>query len=81
MYIPKNITNICQIFFRLLQNATFVQNKFNMVKEATSLKLDKELFDRVKEQARNENRTMANFIETVLLNYLKELAKEKPESK
>lgn len=81
MYIPKNITNICQIFFRLLQNATFVQNKFNMVKEATSLKLDKELFDRVKEQARNENRTMANFIETVLLNYLKELEKEKPESK
>lgn len=52
-----------------------------MVKEATSLKLDKELFEKVKERAKKENRTMANFIETVLLNYLQELEqKEKPQS-
>jgi len=48
-----------------------------MVKEATSLKLDKEVFERVKTQAKNENRTMANFIETVLIKYLEEVEKEK----
>lgn len=43
-----------------------------MVKEATSLKLDKEVFERVKIQSKKENRTMANFIETVLIKYLEE---------
>ena len=43
-----------------------------MVKEATSLKLDKEVFEQVKDHAKKENRTMANFIETVLIKYMKE---------
>ena len=51
----------------------------NMVKEATSLKIDKDVFERVKTQAKKENRTMANFIETVLIKYLEEQEeKEKP---
>ena len=50
-----------------------------MVKEATSLKLDKEVFERIKSRAKKENRTMANFIETVLIKYLDEQEeKEKP---
>ena len=50
-----------------------------MVKEATSLKLDKDVFERVKSQAKKENRTMANFIETVLIKYLEEREEtEKP---
>lgn len=48
----------------------------NMVKEATSLKLDKEVFEKAKIQAKNENRTMANFIETLLIKYLDEIEKQ-----
>lgn len=47
-----------------------------MVKAATSLKLDKEVFERAKIQAKNENRTMANFVETLLIKYLEEIEKQ-----
>ena len=50
-----------------------------MVKEATSLKLDKEVFEKAKAQAKNENRTMANFIETLLIKYLEEVKKQAKE--
>ena len=50
-----------------------------MVKEATSLKIDKEVLEKVKIQAKKENRPMSNFIETVLIKYLEEQEnKEKP---
>lgn len=50
-----------------------------MVKEATSLKIDKEVLDRVRIRAKKENRPMSNFIETVLIKYLNEVeATENP---
>jgi len=50
-----------------------------MVKEATSLKLDKEVFEKAKIQAKKENRTMANFIETLLIKYLEDIEKQETE--
>ena len=50
-----------------------------MVKEATSLKIEKEVLERIKIQAKKENRPISNFIETVLIKYLEEQEeKEKP---
>jgi hypothetical protein len=50
-----------------------------MVKEATSLKIEKEVLDKVRIQAKKENRPISNFIETVLIKYLKEVKeKENP---
>lgn len=47
-----------------------------MVKEATSLKLEKEVMDRVKIEAKKENRPLSNFIETVLIRYFEEIDKK-----
>lgn len=49
-----------------------------MVKEATSLKLEKEVMEEVREQAKKENRSINNFIETVLIKHFEEKKKENP---
>jgi len=47
-----------------------------MVKEATSLKLEKPIMDRVRKESKKENRSINNYIETVLMEHFKELDKE-----
>lgn len=44
----------------------------NEIKKATSLRLNKGLYSRIKEQAKKENRSISNFLETLIgeaLNY------------
>lgn len=41
------------------------------MKIATSFCAEKELLDRVQVQAKKENRTFSNFVETALIEYLK----------
>ena len=48
-----------------------------MTKEATSLKLDETLMKKVKQRAQKENRSIGNFIETILRNYFEEIEKTK----
>ena len=48
-----------------------------MTKEATSLKIEKPLMERVKLQALMENRSIGNFIETILIKYFDEEDKQK----
>lgn len=48
-----------------------------MVKEATSLKLEKPIMDRVREEAKKENRPISNYIETLLMKHFEELDKKK----
>ena len=52
-----------------------------MVKEATSLKLEKEVMIKAKEQAKKENRPLSNFIETVLIRYFEEIEKKENPAK
>ena len=40
------------------------------MKITTSFCAEKELLDKVQEQAKKENRTFSNFIETVLIEYI-----------
>ncbi len=51
-----------------------------MVKEATSLKLDKEVLEKIRAQAKKENRPTSNFIETVLIKYLDEIKDQETEN-
>ncbi len=51
-----------------------------MVKEATSLKLEQDLMEKVRDQARKENRSLNNCIETILLEYYNNIEKEKKTS-
>lgn len=44
-----------------------------MVKESTSLKLEKSVLERVKIEAKKENRPMSNYIETILIHHFAEL--------
>jgi len=48
-----------------------------MTKDATSLKLEPEIMKKVREYAKKENRSMNNFIETVLIKYFEEAEKLK----
>lgn len=41
------------------------------MKITTSFCAEKELLDRVQEQAKKENRTFSNFVETALIDYLR----------
>lgn len=50
-----------------------------MVKEATSLKMDKAVMDRLRSEAKNVNRSVNNYIETVLIEHFKELDKKETE--
>lgn len=45
-------------------------------RKATMLRLDAELMERVKSQAKREHRSVNNFIECLILNYIKEEADE-----
>lgn len=47
-----------------------------MVKESTSLKLEKEVLERVKIEAKKDNRPVSNYIETVLIQHFEEIDKE-----
>lgn len=47
-----------------------------MVKEATSLKLDKIVMDRVRKESKKENRSINNYIETILMKHFKEIDKQ-----
>lgn len=49
-----------------------------MTKTARGITIDDEIWDAAKVQAEKENRTLSNFIETILKNYLEEKKKEKP---
>lgn len=53
-----------------------------MVKEATSLKLEKNIMERIKAESKKENRPISNYIETVLIKHFecidKQEEKEKP---
>jgi len=40
-------------------------------KERTSLSIDKEVMEKIKELAENENRTISNIVETALIQYIK----------
>jgi hypothetical protein len=48
-----------------------------MTKEASSIKLEKEIMDKAREQAKKENRSLNNFIETILIKYFKEKEEKK----
>lgn len=48
-----------------------------MVKEATSLKLEKDLMEKVKAEAKKENRPISNYIETVLIKHFEEIEEKK----
>lgn len=63
------------LYFCLIQNTS---NTINMVKVATSIKIEEEVLERIKQEAKEENRPISNFIETVLIKYLKEKQKETP---
>jgi len=43
-----------------------------MTKDVTTIRIDTKIMDRVKEEAKKENRPISNFIETVLIKYLEE---------
>jgi len=47
-----------------------------MVKEATSLKMEKPIMDRLRIEAAKENRSINNYMETVLMKHFKELDKQ-----
>lgn len=47
-----------------------------MVKESTSLKLEKTVLERVKIEAKKENRPMSNYIETVLIQHFESIDKK-----
>jgi len=44
-----------------------------MVKEATSLKLDKHVMDRLRQEAKKQNRSINNYMETVLIQYFEKM--------
>ena len=48
-----------------------------MTKEATSLKIEKPIMERIKLQALKENRSIGNFIETILIKYFEEIDKQR----
>jgi len=52
-----------------------------MTKKARGITINDELWERAKVQAEKENRTLSNFVETIIKLYLEEKEKEKPESK
>ena len=47
-----------------------------MTKEATSLKMGKPIMDRLRIEAAKENRSINNYMETVLIKHFKELDKQ-----
>lgn len=50
-----------------------------MTKTARGITIDDEIWEAAKNQAEKENRTLSNFIETILKKYLEELKEtEKP---
>lgn len=52
-----------------------IKNTF-MTKEATSLKMEKPIMDRLRIEAAKENRSINNYMETVLIKHFKELDKQ-----
>lgn len=52
-----------------------------MVKEATSLKMEKPIMDRLRIEAEKENRSINNYMETVLIKHFKELDKQEEKEK
>lgn len=50
-----------------------------MVKEATSLKLEKAIMERVKAESKKENRPISNYIETVLMKHFEKIDQEEKE--
>ena len=48
-----------------------------MVKEATSLKMETFIMDRLRIEAKKENRSINNYMETILIQYFDELDKKK----
>lgn len=47
-----------------------------MVKEATSLKMDKSIMERLRIEAKKQNRSINNYMETVLIQHFEELDKK-----
>lgn len=48
-----------------------------MVKEATSLKLEGEIMKRLREEAKKENRSINNYMETLLMKHFKNVDEKK----
>ncbi|GET20471.1 hypothetical protein [Prolixibacter denitrificans] len=48
-----------------------------MTKSAKTITVDEVIWDKVKEQAKKENRPISNFVETVLIRYFDEIEKSK----
>ena len=44
-----------------------------MVKEATSLKMEKPIMDRLRIEAKKQNRSINNYMETILIQHFAEL--------
>ena len=57
-----------------------LKNTF-MTKEATSLKMEKPIMDRLRIEAAKENRSINNYMETVLMKHFKELDKKEEKEK
>ena len=49
-----------------------------MTKDVTTIRIDSDVMDRVKEAAKKENRPISNFIETVLIKYLEDQETKNP---
>ena len=52
-----------------------------MVKEATSIKMEKPVMDRIRSEAKKQNRSINNYIETVLIQHFEDLDKQEETTK
>jgi hypothetical protein len=52
-----------------------------MTKEVTSLRIDENVMERIRQEAKRDNRGISNYIETVLLRHIEniDLKKENPD--
>lgn len=62
------------ITFVMLSN----QYKYTMVKEATSLKMDKPIMDRLRLEAKKQHRSINNYMETILIQHFEEIDNNQP---
>lgn len=52
-----------------------------MTKTARGITIDDEIWERIKEQAKKENRPISNFIETIIIKHFEEIEQQKTPAK
>jgi len=66
----SNTINVLYLHYNRIQNIA-------MTKDVTTIRIDSNVMNRIKEVAKKENRPISNFIETVLIKYLEEIKEAK----